>query len=682
MGGLFGGGKSTSTVAEKLASIQLQTSSYGGCLAIVYGTTRIPGNLLDYDDFTAIPHTTTQKVGKGGGGSTMSQTTYTYTAGVIMALCEGPVVSINQVWVDKEIGSMSRYGFTLLTGTRPQSPWATWTSKHPTKAIGYSGAAIVCNAAIDLGTSGSMKNHTFEVKALLATEQDPDAPTAYDAKPSAVVVDFLTNPYYGAGWDASRIADLTTGASSYQTYCTACGFAISPAFTEQKPAGDHLKDILDATNSEAVWSGGTSGMVLKIIPYGDTPITAHGASYVPNTTPLYDLTYDDFLGVVGPDGKPTGADAITVTRTSTQDVMNCHPVEFMDRLNSYNTSVVEDPDPADVSLSGLKKASPLTLHMITRASHALQISRVKAQRDVYIRNTYTFRLGWKYMLLEPMDLVILTDPLLGLDHLIVRIISVEMPDETSEADGLTITAEEWPFGTGSATLYATQVASGTVPNVDADPGDSIAPIIFEPPALASTTGGPEIWLATSGAPNLWGGCEVWVSTDGGSSYGKVGYINNPARMGVTTSSIGAVADPDTTSTLGVDLSSSNGTLVSTDANGRDALVTLSLVGDELIAYQTASLTGTNAYNLTSLRRGRYGSTVAAHTAGARFLRLDEAVFRLPYDSSLQGKALKIKLRSFNAWGGGLQDLAGLAVYTFTPSGVSAPTPYNVTVTVT
>lgn len=683
MSGLFGGGKSTSTVAEKLANIQLQTSSYGGCLPILYGTTRVAANLIDYDDFTAIPHTTTQTVGKGGGGSTTSNTTYTYTAGVIMALCEGPIASINRVWVDKEIGSLAGYGFTLLTGTRPQSPWSTWASKHPSKAIGYSGMALVCNAAIDLGSSGTMKNHSFEVKGLLATELDPNAASTYDAKPSAVIVDFLTNAYYGAGWDSSRIADLVSGAGSYDTYCQACGFAFSPAFTEQKAAGDHLKDILDATNSEAVWSGTSSGMILKVVPYGDVAITANGASYVPNTTPLYDLTYDDFLGVVDKDGRATGNDAVTVTRTSTQDVMNCHPVEFLDRLADYNVSVVEDPDPADVSLSGLKKAQPLTLHMITRQAHALQISRIKAQRDVYVRNTYTFKVGWKYLLLEPMDLVTITDPLLGLDHLIVRIVSVDLPDETSEADGLTIVAEEWPFGTGAATLYTTQNPGGTVPNVNEEPGAASAPLILNSPALwALDAATPELALITAGG-SAWGGAEVWVSTTG-TSYARAGYVNNPGRYGTLTAPLAAWAGgtaQDNTNTISVTMPN-GGTLASVDAATAAAGLNLIWVDGELISFQTATLTGTNAYNLTGLYRGLYGTSPGAHASGASWGKLDNAVFRYQIPTSQLGATVYVKLVSFNIYGGGLRDISSETAYTFTPTQQKLPTPYNVTVTVT
>jgi len=54
-----------------------------------------------------------------------------------------------------------------------------------------------------------------------------------------------------------------------------------------------------------------------------------------------------------------------------------------------------------------------------------------------IVNSYTFKLGWKYCLLEPMDLVQITDARLGPSALTVRITAVEEDDEGT----LSITAE-------------------------------------------------------------------------------------------------------------------------------------------------------------------------------------------------------------------------------------------------
>ena len=675
MGGLFGGGKSTSTTDQVLAGMQLQTSCYGGPVPVAYGTSRFAGNLVDYDDFTAIPHTTTTQTGKGGGGgSNVSNTTYTYTAMVIIALSEGNIGSVNQVWRDKDIGSLSGWGFSLLAGSRPQTAWSYLTSKHPSKAVGYSGLSLAAHAAVDLGSSGAMKNYNFEVVSLLATEQDPAATTAYDAKPHAVISDMLSNTFYGvAGFDSTRIADLVTGAGSYYTYCKAAGLVISPVFDTQAPASDHLGKILQATNSEAVWSAGsTGGMQLKVIPFGDQAITANGVTYTPNSTPLYDLGWDDFL-----DDGVSGTDPITISRSSTQDVMNCIPVEFLDRQNSYNVSIVDDPDPVDVALSGLKKAQPVSLHMITRSSVALQVSRIMAQRAVYVRNQYTFRVGWKYILLEPMDLVTITDATLGLSLKIVRIISVEMPDEDSEDQGLTIVAEEWPFGTGTATLYTVQNSGGTVPNVNADPGNAAAPVIFDAPALlrADPTVA-ELWLATSGGP-LWGGCEVWVSMTG-SSYSKVGDIQQPGRFGALTATLPSGAINDTTNTLSVDLTASRGSMASASAQDRTDLVTASWVDGEVVSYQTATPTGTNLYNLTTMSRGAYGTAIGSHASAKKFVRLDGAVFKYPLPASRVGSLIYVKLVSYNIWGGGKQDISTVPAYTYTTVTQTLPQPSSVT----
>ena len=62
------------------------------------------------------------------------------------------------------------------------------------------------------------------------------------------------------------------------------------------------------------------------------------------------------------------------------------------------------------------------------------------QRKAYVRNTYKFKLGWKYVLLEPMDIVLLTDGTLGLAGAAVRITAIE-EDDNGE---LTVTAEEIP----------------------------------------------------------------------------------------------------------------------------------------------------------------------------------------------------------------------------------------------
>ena len=62
------------------------------------------------------------------------------------------------------------------------------------------------------------------------------------------------------------------------------------------------------------------------------------------------------------------------------------------------------------------------------------------QRRLYVRNSYKFKLGWRYALLEPMDIVLISDAALGLSRAAARVTQIE-EDQNGE---LTITAEEIP----------------------------------------------------------------------------------------------------------------------------------------------------------------------------------------------------------------------------------------------
>lgn len=655
MSGVFGGGHSVKQSDTKLAGIQIQTSCYGGAVALVYGTDRIAANLIHYLDFKAIPHTKKQKMGKGGGGS-MGSTTYTYEAMILLAICEG-VASVNRVWKDKSVTSLAGLGFTFFSGSRTQAPWAYLTSKHPAEAVGYAGTAYAAHAAYELDGNASLENHSFEVTGFCSVGGGN-----LDAHPADIVPHYLSDPLVGAGWDASRLGDLAL----YRTYCTAAGLWLSPSWSEQGEAKRGLEEIFTATNSEPVWSEGK----LKVIPYGDTPLTGNGVTYTPNTTPVYDLTLDDFLA-------EGDEDPIQVERTSTQDAYNCVPVKFRDRALEYNENTLDDPDPVDVETFGLRKAEAKDLPCIKRAAVALTISRILAQRSVYCRNRYRFRLGWRYCLLEPMDLVTLTAPYLGLDHRPVRLLEIE---ENEQGD-LDVTAEEWPFGVASHTRYTVQSADGQAPDVNADPGDAAAPVVLQPPLWLCQSGGPELWLATSGG-DLWGGCEVWVSADG-ATYSYVGSVSEPCRHGTLRAGLPAApAEVDASSTLAVQLTQSSLQLASGSAQDRDDLITLLWVGGELLAYQTATLTGPGAYDLASLRRGAYGTPTAAKATGAQWARLDEAVFRHPLPQGRLGQKLYLKLVSVNLWGGGRQDPASVPVYEYTPAAQALPGVPSVSMTVT
>jgi hypothetical protein len=646
-----GGGSSTISTSEpRLGALRVQQSTYGLALPIVYGRTRVSGNLVWYGDFVAIAHTTTTSSGGGGGGKggggggvTQSSTTYTYEAALVMALCEGQIGGVNTVWVSKQIyasNPLGELGLGLASGASGQSPWGHLTTNHPDQAIGYSGTSYVYGANYSLTTNAEIANHSFEIDAKFQYGSG-----IYDANPKDIVYDFLTNSQYGANFPVSRLADMTT----YSSYCRAMGLFISPALTEQQEARTHLSDLSQLTNSAFIWSEGK----LKIIPYGDEVISGNGATFTPNLTPIYDLTDDDFI-VSGSEEDPVQCD-----RKTPADAFNQIQVEYLNRANAYNVEISEVKDQANIEKYGLRPQDPIKMHGICEANTAKTVAQLVLQRTLYVRNEYEFKLGWKFALLDPMDLVTLTDSGIGLNKTPVRVISIE-----EDEDGLlTVRAEDYPFGVSSATLYPSQASAGYATNYSSTPGNVSTPSFFEPPVSLTTTG-LEVWCAVSGQSTQWGGCKVWASMDG-NTYKQVGTVYGGARYGSLSSTMSTSAP--------VSLAGLGGQLFSGTAQDAALLNTLCWVdgldGGEFFAYETATLTGANAYTLGGLVRGAYGSTSGNHSAGSRFVRVDQAITKSePLDLSLIGQQIHFKFTSFNVYGGGAQALADVAAYDYTITG--------------
>jgi len=786
MGGILGG-RTNAKQQKAVGSLQFQTSQHGGVIPLVYGTTRSSGNLLDYDDFRATASSKTGGKGKGGGGGKGGGQQYTYSASFIMGLCQGPITGIGTVWWDKNITTLAALpGLSSINlGNDGQTADPFWVTNHPAKALSYSGTANFTCANYQLGNTATLPNFSVEIEGIEAES----GVNGFDANPAAVVADFLTNARYGAGFPSANLdpAMTTLEATSYLSYCFAAGLFVSPMLDTQQPAQQCLADIANLTNSGFVWSGG----LLKIVPYGDQPLTASyqlvqlggsvtsaggdtvslvfsnpglagspitvsytttgqeqtyaavGAglaqavlgtapltafglwaaispdglmvamlntaaqltsvavsasggvsvapgstagpyAYSPNTTPIYSLNEDDYIvqesGVgshngVGPGGTALRAGATPVTggftddpvhivRSTPADANNYIQLQCRDRGNSYNSHIVETFDQAAVDLYGIRRDTSLKADMVVDPYlTGAVVAQLVLQRSLLFRNTYTFKLGWKYCLLEPMDLVQITDTRLGVSALTVRITAVEEDDEGT----LTITAEDFFGGYSTAVLYGKQSTAGYIPNWATGPGDVNMPLIFEPPA-ALLSGDLEIWVAVSGGPN-WGGAQVWISSDG-SSYAYAGTVPGPATQGVLTATLPNydASEPDTTNTLLVDLTESRGELVSVSAGDAANLATLCYVGGELLAYQTATLTTTSHYGLTTLYRGAYGSTIGSHSPGAQFARLDQAIGRFPYPSTLIGQTIHLKFPSANIVGGGAQSLASVPAYTYTVTG--------------
>ncbi|MHB1872292.1 MAG: phage tail protein, partial [Steroidobacteraceae bacterium] len=634
MSNLFnqGMGRTAATTQTQAMGIDLQGSQYGPPIPVVYGQNRVGGNVIWYGDFRSLEHT--QKVGKGFGGGTSSS--YTYSASYLNGLCEGPIVGIANVWSGNSIVLLSTLAPFSATGTASQAPWSHLTAPGN---LSYAYTALFGVENMALGGSPTLPNYNYEVAGLLQFGSG-----ILDANAAAILTDICTSTTHGVPFN--YLGTLT----QYSDYCVANGLFLSPVYDQQSSAVQVLTDLFRNTNAYAWFSEG----LLKVAPLGDVAVTGNGVTYTPDVTPLVNLGAGDFI--VSGSGSP-----VTVQRKAPQDALNSVSVQFVDRANSYHNSAVVASIDEDMIANGARMAQTVNINGCVTASVARFIAQNMVQRAYYVRNTYTFKLSWRYCYLEPADLVTLTDVNTGLNLFPVRILEV-----AEDAEGLLdITAEEFPEGIGHSAIYNTQPNAGT--NIDplSDPGPVNAPLLFRGPGFLVGGGNPEIWCAVCGSGAEWGGADLYISYDG-TTYNYLGSVNAPARYGTLTSDLPQPppADPDITTVLGVQLYAPAVLLGGTQADA-DNLSTLCIAGSEVFAYETATLTGTEAYNLTYLRRNVYGtSNPATVGSGEFFARLDDAIFRFPVDPSLIGTTIYLKFLSVNAFGRTPRTLAEETAYTY------------------
>lgn len=639
--------------------LQLQTSSSVVPVTLAWGLNRFAPNIIWYGDFQS--HKQKQKAGKGFGGAV---TSYTYSASFILGLCQGPINDVFRIFRDQDkTVDYASIGFSLFTGTAGQAPWGYLTSAHPTEALGYSKIAYLAVANYDLGQSASPPQHNFEVGAL---RYNTGILANGDADPALVIVDLLTDAEFGIGFKTqfldndqllSGLNATTTGDGAFQTYCRAMGFSMSPVLSNQESASSILDRWCRLFNTAPVWTGYS----FKFIPYGWDEITANGYHYLPNTEASY--TIDENIILDQP---------IEPTRSDPSDVYNSLKLQINNRDNEYNQAPAEWKDQGLIDQSQLRQGDTITAAEITELTMADTIVSLIGQREAYTRNEYKFSIPWTYCLLEPMDILILIDPMLGVINTYIE--DIEEGDDYT----LSITVKELPPGIAHAAQ--TQTISNNPLNTGADPGPVNPPIIVQPPL--SLSGIPQVWAAVSGGDGtdfnpVWGGCIVWISTDD-ATYNAIGRIGTPARQGKLTASLSAYGstNPDTVNTLSIDLSMSGSSLDSATSDDAMRFATASYVGGEIISYQDVTLTSSYNYDIETLYRGIYGTVDGAHSSGDDFARLDSNIFKYDIPAPYVGLPLYFKFQSFNVWDGGLEDLASCTSYTLTPSGQVPDVPTN------
>jgi len=259
------------------------------------------------------------------------------------------------------------------------------------------------------------------------------------------------------------------------------------------------------------------------------------------------------------------------------------------------------------------------------ANTMIKVSWIDAMGEV------RFKLPDNYAYLVPTDCVLLTYR--------GRSVRVRI-DKVETLDGyLSITSR---FDRISAYSTATTgvTPQAQLPAVSVQPGETYFEVM-NIPALIDQDDRMGYYVIAAGEKAGWSGASIQRSIDAGGNYIEVDTFGAGATMGELSVALPNASEyaTDTTNTLTISLyGPPDNALESINEVQFLQEYNAALIDDEIIQFKDAVEISEGTWELTTLNRGRQGTTPAAHSIGARFCLLDGAHF-VECSSALVGASM-------------------------------------------
>lgn len=713
MSGLFGGGKDITNTEQRIGSLPIQQSSQGVPIALLWGRNRVPPNLLWFDDFEAIENRDEQEAGKGGG-TTVTNITYTYRASLLMGLCAGACVGVPSVWRNKErllattrtlpsdqqsfVGPVP-VGKVITVANAER--WATTVAVYlrVPDVDGFTLTPTADYTAVDgeytFGASINVADEVVIEYTLSSVADDLSALQAADFS-------FFGSGALGqAAWgyletahpdQALGYSGITVVAASHFLLGAAAGMPqLGFEVDGPRAVGDgnpdaNAADVVTDVLTGAAYGVSFPGAQLDVEGYANwcaaaglwvSPVWAERKGVfeyierlaaITHARPLWSV--DRFTLVpLATEALTSGTGSFTpkpehsgpVYAVNDDDLQG--PVEELrnaptDRYNRVSVRYRNrEREYADEVVDADDRAAIDAFGLIVQpeVEDITDVARADvASLVAELKLRQLVEEGTQYKFVLPINY----DLLEPLDIIQIEDRRVDLPPtavrilEIDEIgdDGALQMLAEEVRVTGGV-IQARQVSGGFAYTNEPPSAVTVRAVMMP---TAATGNQQQLWVGVAAGAN-WGGSTLWASATG-TDYARIADINTRARLGTLADGLASAAvELNPSQVLDVSLVG-KATLASVSQLDVDALRSLVWVDGELMAYRDATLTGAARYDLAYLRRALYGTASPAHASGDPWMLLDGAVARIPIDPALLGSTLYLKVTSRNALGTYVQGL--------------------------
>ena len=407
--------------AMRVGGMRFSAPQKGQVLPIIYGKTRVAGTIIWYGDF----QTHAADSGGSGGGSKGSGQD-TYTVGLAIALCEGRVSGLWGGWAGGDVidlippDEICTVDFEQGEPTQVANAYITAHLAAGQEAVAYPGVSYVVLQGYPLGYTTSIPSFTFEISRLMAAlTADNPAIAALgldgyvedgngDMSPVVCLADFMTNPRYGLGLDATDLdAASWVEEAAYASYMS---LVCSPVLENSQPGTSHIEHLLSYFDGILVYTQGAFHLHSRRSPSRE------------------DLPYTQIQPWEWLDGYVP-----KFGRGTDRQAANTVTLEYLSRADSYNSATSERRDDWDIGRRGLYREQ-LALNGVTTAVVADRICSKLLWARITGPKTVEWGMGPAGVWYEPGILVsfeLIGASAYALEGTVYRIVKItENPDGT------------------------------------------------------------------------------------------------------------------------------------------------------------------------------------------------------------------------------------------------------------
>ncbi len=568
---IFGGSGGRTVEGRRLSDLTVQTSSYGEPIARVYGTMRLPGNVVWSSGLKETRSEKTEGGGGKGGGQKVTTVTFTYSSSFAVVLSGREISDVGRIWADGKLlrdsaGKLASGGMLrIYKGTDFQNADPLLEALEGQANVNaFRDLAYVVFDDLELAEyANRIPNLTFEVIA------DVGGNIAL----SSVVSDICKLARV-PNFDASDLDQMVGGY-------------MIPGPMKSRLAIEELSQIyhFDVVEQE------NSLLFRKL-----------------NRTSDLTIISDD---LARSNNRSGSLEKITLTRQQEMDLPREIGLSFIDPDRDYQTGLQRAKRLNVASDIVRQNAYPLVIS----SDEAKTISEVQLDLAWFGRETVSFILPPKFNDLVPGDIVTLTIGAGTQEYLL----------QETEISPQGVSCQAVKFS--KASLERNAIAdSGLIPGQLVE---NLALSQFFPYDMSTVTGenvsSPLLFWAMSAGVGKWDGSGLFISRDNDQTYTQIDFAGADVTSGVMENilSDGPTAYWDEANELMVRLDNPNHSLSGATAEAVLNGANVAWVGGEIIQFQQATLEMDGSYRLGGLLRGRRGTErlVSGHGSSEVFTLL-------------------------------------------------------------